>query len=208
MKKKQNARQKRETEARRRKDAFFSPGAMLPDKSAATETTARKSAFPMPSPRQTEAIPQKTPEEETREFLDYLERHSVPSDKEDMPQRAKRKPGSSGTLPRLNLEEGMPLVEEALGRMRTGLQEFRVSRAKAVKLIHGYGSTGRGGKIRDSVRDELSAMQRRKLIRNWIPGEDFGPTDPASRKLAEQNNAVTHDPDYGRMNHGISIVVL
>ena len=58
----------------------------------------------------------------------------------------------------------MPLVEEALGRMRIGLQEMRVSRAKAVKLIHGYGSTGRGGKIRDAVRDELAVMKRRKII--------------------------------------------
>ena len=102
----------------------------------------------------------------------------------------------------------MPLVEEALDRMNIGLQEMRVSRVKAVKLIHGYGSTGRGGKILVGVRDELAAMKRRKQIKDYIPGEDFGPTDPATRKLADQNTAVTRDPDYGRMNHGITVVVL
>ena len=208
MKKKQNARQKREAETKRRKETFSSSSFVLPEKPAAPQPKARKSALPVSAPTDTVPVPDKSPEEETREFLDYLERHSVPFDKENMPQKVKKKPGASGTLPRLNLEEGMPLVEEALGRMNLGLQELRVSRVKAVKLIHGYGSTGRGGKIRDSVRNELSVMKRRKLIRDWIPGEDFGPTDSASRKLAEQDSAVTRDPDYGRMNHGISIAVL
>ena len=89
-----------------------------------------------------------------------------------------------------------------------GIQEMRVSHVRAVKLIHGYGSTGRGGKICIGVRDELASMKRRKLIKEYIPGEDFGPTDPASRKLVEQNSAVSRDPDYGRINHGITIAVL
>ena len=57
----------------------------------------------------------------------------------------------------------MPLAEEALGRMNIGLQELRVSRVKAVKLIHGYGSTGRGAGLnaaglqrkRDVIKDGL-----------------------------------------------------
>ena len=111
-------------------------------------------------------------------------------------------------MPVLNLEEGMPLVSDALSRLRMGIQEMRVSRAKAVKVIHGYGSTGRGGKICPAVRQELADMKRGKLIRDYITGEDFGPVDAASRKLAEQNRNITRDPDYGRMNHGITIVVL
>ena len=102
----------------------------------------------------------------------------------------------------------MPLVEEALSRMNMGIQEMRVSRMKAVKLIHGYGSTGRGGKIRVGVRDELADMKRKRLIKDFIPGEDFGPMNAASRKLAEQDKSVTRDPDYGRMNHGITVVIL
>ena len=142
------------------------------------------------------------------EFLAYLDRYGVPAQKEDLPQQKRKKPASPNTIPRINLEEGMPLVEEALNRMKLGLQEMRVSRVKAVKLIHGYGSTGRGGKIRDGVRNELAAMKRRKQIKDYIPGEEFGPTDPTTRKLADRNTAVTRDPDYGRMNHGITVVVL
>ena len=205
MKQKANARQRRETETLRRKEALH------PQKQ---EPAAAEAEKPTPAARVKqagEALPAKTPEEEALEFMEYLDRHGVPAEKEDPPCRAgkKGKPGGAeGTLPRLNLEEGMPVISEALKRMNLGIQELRVSRVKAAKLIHGYGSTGRGGGIRTAVRQELAAMKRKKQISGFIAGEDFGPTDEASRRLAEQQRSVTRDPDYGRMNHGITIVVL
>ena len=102
----------------------------------------------------------------------------------------------------------MPVVSEALTRMNLGLQEMRVSRIRVVKLVHGYGSTGRGGRIRAGVREELAAMKRKKLISDFIPGEDFGPMDAAARQLAVQDGSVARDPDYGRMNQGVTIVIL
>ena len=202
MKAKTNAKQRREAEEQRRKGTF-SPRASAPAKESPPKPEPSK-----PKQAPAEQIPARTPEEDALEFLAYLDRHGVPAQKEDLPQQKRKKPASPNTIPRINLEEGMPLVEEALNRMNLGLQEMRVSRVKAVKLIHGYGSTGRGGKIRDSVRSELTAMKRRKQIRDYIPGEDFGPTDAAARGLADRDSAVTRDPDYGRMNHGITIVVL
>ena len=198
MKKKANAKQRREADTSRKKD-LWSPVKEVP---APEPVKVSKPAVKKPDP-----VPQKTPEEETREFLEYLERYNGPVRKDDTLQSNPRKTGGS-FLRTLNLEEGMPLVEDALDRLRMGLQEMRVSRAKAVKLIHGYGSTGRGGKICPAVRAELASMKRKRLIRDYIPGEDFGPVDAASRNLAERNREITRDPDYGRMNHGITIVVL
>ena len=203
MKQKTNARQKREAEANRRKKAF-SP-ACAPAPAAGPENPSA----PKQIPRKPEVFPDKTSEEETREFLEYLDRYSVPADKEAVPVHGKKKPSvSTAGIPRINLEAGMPLAEDAVRRMRMGIQEMKVSRVKTVKLIHGYGSTGRGGKIRIAVREELAAMKKRGLIRDFIPGEDFGPLDAAARKLTDQDKTVSRDPDYGRMNQGITIVVL
>ena len=200
MKQKINARQKREAEARRRKETF-SPNPVPSPAEPAAPAAPRPVFVP-------EVFPDQSPEEAAREFLDYLDRYGTTAAKSDLPRRARKKSAASGAVPCLNLEEGMPLVEEALSRMNTGLQEMRVSRAKAVKLIHGYGSTGRGGKICAAVRNELAAMKRKKMIKNFIPGEDFGPADAASRNLVERMASVSRDPDYGRINHGITIVVL
>ena len=199
MKNKQNAKQKRKAEEQKRRDLW------TPKQEIHAE---EPKPAPAPKPRvmRMEDYPQQSPEEETLEFLAGLEKYSNPARKEDLPRQARKK--STSGIQSLNLEEGMPLVEEALSRLNMGLQEMRIGRVKVVKLIHGYGSTGRGGKICPAVRDELAAMKRKKLIKEYIPGEDFGPMDPAARKLAERNSAVTRDTDYGRMNHGITIVVI
>ena len=203
MKQKQNARQKREAETRKRKGVFSVKTAVFsaegPEKPDSTIQVVRCSA---------EVLSSKSPEDETREFLDYLDRYGTPPAKDDLPGPARKKPNASATIPRLNLEEGMPVVDEAIDRMRMGVQEMSSGGMRTVKLIHGYGSTGRGGKIRAGVRKELASMKRKKLIRDYIPGEDFGPVDDASRKLAEQQKAVTRDPDYGRINPGITVVLL
>ena len=202
MKQKVNARQKRDAEALRRKEAFSAK----PEKTSSVKQekeTARHTVEKVKTP-----APSKSPEEEAREFLEYLDRHGVPASKEDLPRTREKKSHDSGAIPKINLEEGMPVVSEALKRMHSGLQEIRCSRPKAVKLIHGYGSTGRGGKIRIGVREELMKMKQRKQIRDFIPGEEFGPADPSSRELVDRDRRISRDPDYGRINHGITIVVL
>ena len=204
MKHKTNARQMREAEKLRRKDAFS------PARPSVSKVSPEKETVPKPNLVKPEVFPDRTPEEDTREFLAYLDRYGVPSDQDDAAEtrRRKRIPSAAGAIPRINLEDGMPLVEEAVRRMHMGIQEMKVSRVKVVKLIHGYGSTGRGGKIRIGIRNELATMQRRGLIRNYIPGEEFGPLNAAARKLTNQDKSVSRDADYGRMNHGITIVVL
>ena len=141
-------------------------------------------------------------------FLEYLEKHDNPVSKDSPAVPAKRKNKLGSAVGVLNLEAGMPAVSEAISRMHIGFQEMRVSRGRVVKLIHGYGSTGRGGKICAGVREELASMKRKRLIRDYIPGEDFSPMDSSSRKLAETEQNITRDPDYGRVNHGITMVVL
>lgn len=202
MKQKTNARQKREAEEFRKKQALKLPN-KLPEKEEPVTPE-----IPRPKPKPKIILPEKTPEEETREFLDYLAKETLPVFRDDPLPQKRKKPTAGKVIPRLDLEDGMPLVEEAISRMNMGLQELRVSQEKLVKLIHGYGSTGTGGKIRTGVRGELAAMKRKKLIRDFIPGEDFGPLDAASRKLAESSTTIPRDPDWGRMNPGITIVVL
>ena len=202
MKQKTNARQKREAEEFRKKQALKLPN-KLPEKEEPVTPE-----IPRPKPKPKIILPEKTPEEETREFLDYLAKETLPVFRDDPLPQKRKKPTAGKVIPRLDLEDGMPLVEEAISRMNMGLQELRVSQEKLVKLIHGYGSTGTGGKIRTGVRGELAAMKRKKLIRDFIPGEDFGPLDAASRKLAESSTTIPRDPDWGQMNPGITIVVL
>ena len=61
----------------------------------------------------------------------------------------------------------------ALRRMENELAGARRSGQKLFKFVHGYGSTGTGGKIRGAVRRALAG---RNEIAWVLPGEDFGPS--------------------------------
>lgn len=152
--------------------------------------------------------PVKTPEEEAREFLDYLEKEPFRPSKDDISVSAERKKIKRQTVAIVNLENGMPTVEEALTEMRLSMQSLRHSGVRFVKLIHGYGSTGRGGRICVGARKELTEMARKRLIRDFVAGEDFGPYSDTARRMADQDREITRDPDYGKCNHGITIVAL
>jgi hypothetical protein len=107
-----------------------------------------------------------------------------------------------------NLENGMPTVEQALERFRWRLREASASGVKVLKVIHGYGSTGRGGKIRDAVRRELGRMLARGEVAAVVAGEEYSSATIAGRDLLSRFKELkaTERPDTS--NHGITLVEL
>ena len=73
----------------------------------------------------------------------------------------------------VNLEEGRPYVEEALRHMDRRLYEARKDGISVVRLIHGYGSSGTGGAIKQGVRTELAIALRLGTIKQYVGGEDY-----------------------------------
>ena len=51
----------------------------------------------------------------------------------------------------LNLEQGRPSVDRALGWLEAELEAARRMNTPLMKLIHGYGSSGKGGRIRTAT---------------------------------------------------------
>ncbi len=102
----------------------------------------------------------------------------------------------------------MPLVSEALRRMDRELALARQEKAKLLKLIHGYGSTGAGGDIRIAVQKRLLEMTQNGQIRGCIFGENWSQSDDAAWKLLQLQPELKSDSDLGRRNRGITIVLL
>lgn len=73
----------------------------------------------------------------------------------------------------INLEQGHPLVEDAIRRMKNDLATAKMSGCKAVILIHGYGSTGTGGAIRPAVAKCLKEPGLVGMVKDWVPGENW-----------------------------------
>ena len=114
----------------------------------------------------------------------------------------------SATMMTINLEDGMPTVEQAQRRLTAELGRARGSGAQAVKLIHGYGSTGVGGKLRIGIRQFLGTKKRQNTIKTFVSGEEWDIFNEESRRLLEVCPDLSRDRDLGRGNPGITLVLL
>ncbi len=102
----------------------------------------------------------------------------------------------------------MPLVREALERLDRELALAHQQKAKLLKLVHGYGSSGAGGEIRIAVQNRLLELAQNGQIRGCIFGENWSKTDDVAWKLLQSHPELKSDSDLGRRNRGVTIVLL
>ena len=113
----------------------------------------------------------------------------------------------TATIKVVNLEEGMPHVEQARLRMQHDLHAARKEGYAAVKLIHGYGSSGVGGALRTELQRDLLNGTRNGTFRACIAGEDWRVSDETTWELLKNFPEWKQDADLGKGNRGITIVV-
>ena len=75
----------------------------------------------------------------------------------------------------INLELNMPTVDEALDRFDDELRVVIKAGFKLVKVIHGHGSSGVGGKIRRAFREAMEHNRWGHLIKDVYYGEELIP---------------------------------
>ena len=108
----------------------------------------------------------------------------------------------------LNLELGWPTVDQALRRLDAELEAARTLNSPLWKLIHGYGSSGKGGRIRTAsrrYREEAAAQGR---IAAYLPGERFSIFDETARRALQQYPHLRQDRDLDGENRGVTFVFL
>ncbi|MCL2409910.1 MAG: Smr/MutS family protein [Oscillospiraceae bacterium] len=114
----------------------------------------------------------------------------------------------NGSLKEVNIKYDLPTVDSAIKRITFNIRNGRASGISAVKIVHGYGSTGSGGKIRTEARRYLETQKKRGFIHDFIPGEKFSIFDDATRKAFQFCDQLRRDSDLERHNNGITIVIL
>ena len=113
-----------------------------------------------------------------------------------------------GDLREVNLELGKPAVKDALQRLTFEISRCKVTRIAVLKIIHGYGSTGAGGKIRVEARALLDRLKKKGEIRGYIPGERFSIFDGETLTAFSRCDALRKDPDLERHNNGVTYILL
>jgi hypothetical protein len=88
-------------------------------------------------------------------------------------------------------------LEAALAKVRSS------STLRALKVIHGYGSHGRGGSTKETVRNW--AFQFCQRFRAVINGEDYDIFDSDTQEMREECGQVA-DVDLGSGNAGMTLI--
>ncbi|HEY3293910.1 MAG TPA: Smr/MutS family protein [bacterium] len=108
----------------------------------------------------------------------------------------------------VNLETGLPTGEEALRRLSEAIEAAKRDRVKALKVIHGYGSSGTGGVLRQRVQKSLANRRNQGKIRACVFGEKWNSFEEVARDVLDQCPELRRDSDLNRGNAGISIILL
>lgn len=109
---------------------------------------------------------------------------------------------------KVNLEAGRPVVEQALDRMIEVIDDGARNGVTVVTLIHGYGSSGKGGAIRVECRKMLDYLKSKERIADYIPGEDFTKRANRVKVLLRRHPQLKLDRNLNKGNRGITVVIL
>ncbi|NCC68985.1 MAG: hypothetical protein EOM14_12475 [Clostridia bacterium] len=111
-------------------------------------------------------------------------------------------------LREINLEEGKPTADDAVRRLTFELHYSRRLGVTVLKIIHGYGSSGTGGRIRVEARSYLQRLKGKREIKDFIIGEQFSIFDMQTRAAFLQCGDLRKDQDLERHNNGVTYIVL
>lgn len=108
----------------------------------------------------------------------------------------------------LNIEAGLPSLDEARRQIVQEIRKARREGVRVLKIIHGYGSSGKGGTLNHGLRKSFALRKKENVIRDFIPGESFNIFNPVVLDLIDAVPALRGDSDLGATNLGITILWL
>ena len=107
-----------------------------------------------------------------------------------------------------NVEAGFPSLDDARRLVIEEIKRTKREGVKVLKVIHGYGSSGTGGKLCVGLRKSFGLRKREGVIKNFIAGEDFSIFNDTVLALLEAVPELRGDPDLGATNEGVTIIWL
>ena len=108
----------------------------------------------------------------------------------------------------VNIKADMPPLVDARQRLIARIGEAQRSGTSVLKIIHGFGSSGVGGKLRIALRKTLERLAAEGRLRRVIYGENWDIFDRATQDLLGEYAELSGDEDLGQHNAGITIVEL
>ncbi len=111
-------------------------------------------------------------------------------------------------LKTINLKENSPSVEYALAVVEIEIEKSKLENVKVIKVLHGYGSHGKGGKILLELRRMLHSCKKSGKITDFFAGDKWNIFDKQTLSALERDKSIYGDEDLNKHNPGITIIII
>lgn len=105
----------------------------------------------------------------------------------------------------VNLKEGYS-TEQAIAILEIEIESAKKEGLVAIKVLHGYGSHGKGGVIRKTLIPLLASWKKSKFILDYFGGDKWNLFDEDAKRILLKDKSIYNDCDISSANPGITII--
>src|SRR5437773_10915160 len=105
-----------------------------------------------------------------------------------------------------NVEAGLPTLDDARRSVIAEIKRAKRDGARVLKVIHGYGSSGKGGALCVGLRKSFGLRKKEGVIKDSVAGEDFSIFNRTVLAMLESVPELRGDCDLNNTNEGITIL--
>jgi hypothetical protein len=108
----------------------------------------------------------------------------------------------------VNVEADLPSLDEARRQVIEEIRRAKQDRIRVLKVIHGWGSSGKGGKLCHGLRKSFALRKKEGVIKDFIPGEEFSIFNQVVLAMLDAAPGLRGDPDLNSTNEGVTLIWL
>lgn len=108
----------------------------------------------------------------------------------------------------VNIKKDNPNVDYALYLIDEEIRYSRATGNRVIVVIHGYGSHGTGGAIKDGVKSYLPNLKKSGVIVDFVHGENWGDLNPTKKMIESIDPQIILNENLYLINSGVSVILL
>ena len=106
----------------------------------------------------------------------------------------------------IDLKDDVYNVDYAIKTVELEIENAKREGLIALKILHGYGSHGKGGAIMLELRRILPFWKRQGIIIDYFGGDKWGLFDKQAMEILNADKSIFGDCDLDKGNPGITII--
>ena len=109
----------------------------------------------------------------------------------------------------LDIKSDFLSYEEALSKILIELEALHFNKTiKVLEVVHGYGSSGKGGTIKKQLHILLPILKKQNKILDFIPNEKFSCKNEKYILFTKLYPELILDKNLNNLNPGITLIFL